>query len=188
MPTEQREHHAEKFTTQLWPSGPCLSLAECTGSDCRTGFHRIQGYCPKGSPLRDFLKSGHFQAGIIVLMLFYRACCGDWPTGYPTSPAPQPAAMLLAHAAHWLLYGLMLALPILGIAIVQGNGKDVVFLVARCRYFLAGQGNRAQPERNSRSAGQPLAVAGHLPCCGAVWHHRFVKDDTLTRLTGPIRP
>jgi cytochrome b561 len=43
--------------------------------------------------------------------------------------------MLLAHAAHWLLYGLMLALPILGIAIVQGNGKDVVFWVARCRYF-----------------------------------------------------
>jgi cytochrome b561 len=58
--------------------------------------------------------------------------------------------MLLAHAAHWLLYGLMLALPILGIAIVQSNGKDWFSWGARCRCsFLAGQGNRAQPEGNS---------------------------------------
>ena len=153
-------------------------------------FIEFKDIAPKGSPLRDFLKSGHFQAGIIVLLLLLPRLLWRLANRVPDiTPAPQPASMLLAHAAHWLLYGLMLALPILGIAIVQSNGKDLVFLGSTLPVFFSlGKETAHNLKEIHEALGNLLLWLAIFHAAAAVWHHRFVKDDTLTRLTGPIRP
>ncbi|PXX48805.1 cytochrome b [Aquitalea magnusonii] len=153
-------------------------------------FIEFKDIAPKGSPLRDLLKSGHFQAGIIVLLLVLPRLLWRLANRVPDiTPAPQPAAMLLAHAAHWLLYGLMLVLPLLGIAIVQGNGKDVVLLGSTLPVlFNVGKETAHNLKDIHEALGNLLLWLAIFHAAAAVWHHRFVKDDTLTRLTGPLRP
>lgn len=153
-------------------------------------FIEFKDIAPKGSPLRDFLKSGHFQAGVIVLLLVLPRLLWRLANRVPDiTPAPQPAAMLLAHAAHWLLYGLMIALPLLGIAIVQGNGKDVVLLGSTLPVlFNVGKDTAHNLKEIHEALGNLLLWLAIFHAAAAVWHHRFVKDDTLTRLTGPLRP
>jgi superoxide oxidase len=153
-------------------------------------FIEFKDIAPKGSPLRDFLKSGHFQAGVIVLLLVLPRLLWRLANRVPDiTPAPQPMAMLLAHAAHWLLYGLMIALPLLGIAIVQGNGKDVVLLGSTLPVlFNVGKDTAHNLKEIHEALGNLLLWLAIFHAAAAVWHHRFVKDDTLTRLTGPLRP
>ena len=153
-------------------------------------FIEFKDIAPKGSPLRDLLKSGHFQAGIIVLLLFLPRLLWRLANRVPDiTPAPKPTAMLLAHAAHWLLYALMLALPLLGIAIVQGNGKDVVFLGSTLPVFFSlGKETAHNLKEIHEALGNLLLWLAIFHAAAAVWHHRFIKDDTLTRLTGPLRP
>ncbi|WP_287877492.1 cytochrome b [Aquitalea sp.] len=153
-------------------------------------FIEFKDIAPKGSPLRDFLKSGHFQAGIIVLLLVLPRLLWRLANRVPDiTPTPPAITMLLAHAAHWLLYALMLILPILGIAIVQGAGKDVVFLGNTLPVLFSISKDTAHNLKEvHETLGNVLLWVAIFHAAAAVWHHRFVKDDTLTRLTGPIRP
>jgi hypothetical protein len=86
MPTEQRNIMLKNSQHSYGRLARAFHWLSALAVIAALAFIEFKDIAPKGSPLRDFLKSGHFQAGIIVLLLFYRACCGDWPTGYPTSP------------------------------------------------------------------------------------------------------
>ncbi|WP_293760250.1 cytochrome b [uncultured Aquitalea sp.] len=152
-------------------------------------FIEFKGIAPKGTPLRDFMKSGHFQAGLIVLLLLLPRLLWRLGNRVPDiSPAPHRHAMLLAHAAHWALYALMAALPLLGIAILQGNGKDVVLLgMTLPVIFHIDPASARDLKELHETLGNVMLWLVILHAGAAIWHHRFVKDDTLTRLTGPLR-
>ncbi|QLG88981.1 cytochrome b [Chitinibacter bivalviorum] len=146
----------------------------------------LKGYFPKGDPLRDGLKYAHIQAGLIVLLLVWPRLL--WRFGNPPpaiTPTPKKETMLLAHLVHWALYGLMIALPILGIVFVQSAGKSVDFFgwVLPVLFTVPTESARDVKEIHEL-LGNVLMWGAILHAAAAIWHHRFVKDDTLTRMFG----
>ena len=83
---------------------------------------------PKGSVPRETMKSLHFSLGLAVLALVVLRLVVRVSTRTPPIE-PRPAAWqtLMAHGAHLALYGLMLAMPILGWLLLSAEGKDVAF-------------------------------------------------------------
>ncbi|BAK78788.1 cytochrome B561 [Pseudogulbenkiania sp. NH8B] len=152
-------------------------------------FIEFKDVFPKGTPLRDAMKFGHFQAGLIVLLLVLPRLLWRLGNRVPEiTPAPHRHSAVLAKLAHWVLYALMLALPLLGIAIVQGSGHELAFFGQPLPVlFTLDRATAHDLKEVHETLGNVLLwlVIGHA--AAAVWHHRFVKDNTLTRLTGPLR-
>ncbi|OWY39939.1 cytochrome B [Xenophilus sp. AP218F] len=149
----------------------------------------IKGFFPKGSALRDGMKFAHVQAGLIVLLLILPRLL--WRVSNPVpaiSPAPGKLAMLAAHAMHWALYALMLALPLLGVAFMQGNGREVALFGMTLPTLFAVDPAAARNWKDLHELlGNVLLWGVILHAAAALWHHAIVKDDTLARLTGPLR-
>jgi hypothetical protein len=55
-------------------------------------------------------------------------------------------------------------------------------------FFSLGKETAHNLKEIHEALGNLLLWLAIFHAAAAVWHHRFVKDDTLTRLTGPIRP
>lgn len=81
------------------------------------------------SSLADYsvLVSIHRPLGILILMLAAIRLVIRWVTGIPKLPEAMPAwQKYVAHASHWLLYGLMFALPIVGWAMLSAAAYPIV--------------------------------------------------------------
>lgn len=73
-----------------------------------------------------WLLNVHKPLGIALLALAVVRLCVRFSTRQPPLPAGLPAAQAFAaKASHWLLYGLMLALPLLGWAMISAAGDPV---------------------------------------------------------------
>ncbi|OHX18676.1 cytochrome B [Chromobacterium amazonense] len=152
-------------------------------------FIELKGNFPKGDPVRSGLSYGHIQAGLIVLLLVIPRLA--WRLGNPPpaiDPAPSALMKLLAHAGHWALYALMLALPILGIAFIQAGGREVAFFGLALPQLLSPDPALGKQLKNIHELlGNVLLWLSILHAAAAVWHHAVVKDNTVTRLIGPLR-
>src|SRR5689334_9460464 len=84
---------------------------------------------PRGSALRTSLRDWHAQVGLVVLgLVWIRLVARLSDTVPPIVPAPAAWSRIAAHAVEWTLYALMVVLPILGIAMMQADGKTVALL------------------------------------------------------------
>jgi len=133
------------------------------------------------SPGKLKLYSWHKWAGITLLALIVVRLA--WRM---THPAPQfPAAMgvkarVAAHAGHWLLYALMLAIPVSGWLMSSAQGFTVVWfgvlplpdLVARD----AALGALLKDTHIALNYTLLVVVIGHV---GAALLHHFVRKDTV---------
>ncbi|QEL55801.1 cytochrome b [Chromobacterium paludis] len=149
----------------------------------------LKGFFPKGSAARGALSYAHIQAGLIVLLLVLPRLA--WRLGNPPpaiTPAPSPLMKQLSHAGHWALYALMLALPVLGIAFIQANGREVAFFGLALPALLPTDPALGRPLKEIHELlGNALLWLSILHAAAAVWHHAIVKDNTVTRLIGPLR-
>jgi len=83
---------------------------------------------PKG-PLRALVYDIHKQVGVAVILLGIARIAWRLAMGAPPLPDSMPARdRLLAHAAHFALYVLMLAMPAAGVLMSQSGGHPVVLL------------------------------------------------------------
>ncbi len=139
---------------------------------------------PKGSDTRDALKSWHFTLGLTVFALVWLRFALRL---YQVVPAitPQPARWqaLLAKLVHLALYAFMLGMPLLGWLILSGEGKPVPF------YGLELPGLIAENEALAEDIEELHATIGEigyyligLHAAVALFHHYFLKDNTLRRM------
>jgi len=80
------------------------------------------------SSLSDYhrLVAIHRPLGILVLVLVAVRLINRLLAPPPPMPADMPAVLrLAAHASHWLLYGLMFALPLVGWAMLSAAGMPI---------------------------------------------------------------
>jgi cytochrome b561 len=136
------------------------------------------------SPARLKLFNYHKWVGVTVLLLaLFRL---GWRLTHAAPPLlPMPRwQQLAAHGGHYLLYGLMLAVPVAGWIYSNASGYPVVYL-----------GKIPLPnlmERNRELAGllrdvhvalaTALVVLVVLHILAALQHHFLHKDDTLRRM------
>ena len=103
----------------------------------------------------------------------------------PALPGPMAAwTVPVAHAAHWILYALMIALPLTGIVLTFARGQALPILGlweiaspwARDRAF-----SRSVKGVHELLANATLVLAA-LHVAAALVHHHLWKDDTLRRM------
>jgi cytochrome b561 len=83
------------------------------------------------SSLADYhrLVAIHRPIGILLLVLVALRLINRLLSPPPPLPAAMPALLkVAAHASHWLLYGLMIALPLVGWGMLSAAGYPVVLV------------------------------------------------------------
>jgi|CABS01.1.fsa_nt_gi cytochrome b561 len=145
----------------------------------------IRGYLPKGI-LRNNLRDWHIQSGLCVLLLIGVRI--GWRSIAITPPILPPlprVQQLAANFAHWLLYCLMLIIPILGILSIQSRGDPVSFFGYPFPILL-GEENGLPYARLIRNIHEYLGniIIGLLVIhlAAAIFHHVVRRDNVLRRM------
>lgn len=138
------------------------------------------------SPAKFQLISYHKWAGMAVLALVVVRILVRLAKGAPALPASMsPAARLVAHAGHLLLYVLMVAIPLSGWLMSSAYGIPVVMFglwqvpdLIAANPELAPQLGQLHGALNTLLL---LVVLGHV--AAALKHHFIDKDGLLSRMS-----
>lgn len=146
------------------------------------------GFYMEGLPLSpNKLKfySWHKWAGVSLLVLAVVRLAWRMSHRAPELPLSMgPLARLAAHVGHWLLYALMLAIPLSGWLMSSAQGFQVVWFGVLPLPDLvskdAALGALLKDVHVVLNYTLLVAVVGHV---GAALQHHFIKKDTiLTRM------
>jgi cytochrome b561 len=139
---------------------------------------------PKGSDPREALKMWHFMLGLTVfglvgirllLRLVFRA-----PPITPTPPAWQQA---FAAAMHLALYLFLVVMPLLGWLTLSAKGASIPFFGLQLPALI---GPDKALGHSLEEIHETIGTAGYylvgLHAAAALFHHYFMRDDTLLRM------
>jgi superoxide oxidase len=141
-------------------------------------------FFPKGNPWRDALKDLHRSFGLLVFALILPRLMLYWADVKPDIvPLPSAIEQKLANIAHWLLYALLVLLPIIGYLMTDMAGKNVVFFGTPLPHFVGESKSLAKllKEVHELLGNAGLAVIG-VHAGAALYHHYFQRDNTLRRM------
>jgi cytochrome b561 len=140
-------------------------------------------------PAKITVLSQHKSVGMTIFGLAILRLIWRWMNPIPPSPANMPAWQRLgAHASHWLLYGLLLVLPLFGWLMSSARGFTVSWfglfsfpdLVTNNRplYDFFKQGHQL--------LATVLFYVALLHIAAALKHHFIDRDNVLRRML-PIK-
>jgi cytochrome b561 len=140
---------------------------------------------PKGS-IRDMATFVHVSLGeLIVLLLVLRIV---WRFLTPTPPLEPTglgtAGEVLAKLGHLAIYGLLLAVPVVGVVMVFHGGKPLpLFGLAEIPSpWLQNRELRHYSKEIHELLANLLMAAAGLHAAAALAHHHVLKDRTLKRM------
>jgi cytochrome b561 len=142
---------------------------------------------PRGASLAEWGPSAHASIGIMILLL--GAARLLWRLGNP--PPAQPTGMsrwevLASHATHWAFYGLMIAIPVLGLLAIVPFGEarldldKVTFFNLFPVAFLPNLGGWTLEAHEIASKIAQILVIIHV--LAALKHQFWDKDNLLSRM------
>lgn len=144
----------------------------------------LKGMFPKGSEPRELFKLVHFSVGILIFALVWLRLIGRLIGPTPAiTPQPPLWQTRLAHLVHLALYVLMIGMPLVGWLILNAEGKAVPFFGLELPLLIQPDHDLAENLEELHEAGASLGyllIAGHA--AAAVFHHHFVRDNTLLRM------
>ena len=137
------------------------------------------------SPEKLQLYSWHKWAGVTAFLLVWFRLL--WRITHRPPALPKTMSKLMqraAHAGHFLLYGLMIAIPLSGWLMSSAKGFQTVWFGVLPIPDLLGKnketGDLLQSVHMSLNLLFVAVIAGHI---GAALKHHFIdKDDILTRM------
>jgi len=140
---------------------------------------------PKGSDIREGLKTWHYMLGLSVLataLVRVGLRVFVWKTP-PITPPPPQWQMWLAGAAHVALYGLMILMPIAGWLILSAEGEPIPFWGLELPALVAPSKQLAEQIQELH---ETVATVGYfligLHAAAALFHHYVVRDNTVVRM------
>lgn len=133
------------------------------------------------SPSKLKLISWHKWAGMALFGLVVARLIWRFTHRAPELPKEMaPMSRMMAHAGHWLLYALMLAIPLTGWLASSAQGVSVVWLGIWQLPDLIGKnpelGTRLQDAHRVMNYVMLAAVVGHAL---AAAHHHFIRRDRV---------
>ena len=136
---------------------------------------------PKGS-LRAIARSTHIAFGVVLALVLIRRIWWRFTDGVHVPRAPGSTVDTIAGLTHKLLYLLLVATVLLGIANAWIRG-DTVFMLLKIPALYPGNADLKElvEDWHSWAANTLLIVAG-LHAAGALLHHFVLKDDILQRM------
>lgn len=144
----------------------------------------LREYYPKGSDLREGLKSWHFMLGLSVLLLVIIRIITRFLTAKPPiKPEPPAWQMLVAKGTHLALYAFMLAMPVAGWLILSAADKTIPFFGLELPALVApDKALSGQVKEWHETFGTVGYFLIGLHALAALFHHYVVKDNTLRRM------
>ncbi|CAM5789680.1 cytochrome b [Castellaniella caeni] len=144
----------------------------------------LRGLAPKGSVLREGMKTWHETLGLTVFCLvFARLVLRRLFDAPPITPAPPPWQDKAAHAMHWMLYTFLIIVPLLGWLTLSAKGKPVPFWGLDWPALLSPDKPLA---RTLQDVHETIGTLGYyligLHAAAALYHHYFLRDDTVRRM------
>lgn len=140
------------------------------------------------SPAKLQIYSWHKWAGMTLLFLAVVRLA--WRLSHPAPALPDtmgPLSRLAAHAGHWALYILMLAIPLSGWLMSSAQGFSVVWFGVLPLPDLVAKNLELGEWLNSihliLNYTLIATLIGHI---GAALHHHFIKKDTVMSRMLPL--
>ena len=144
----------------------------------------LRVFFEKGTETRDLFKMIHFSLGLLVLVLVVIRLMIILPQQPPEiTPKPMGSLQKTAKVMEVTLYLFMLVMPILGWLILSGADKPVPFFGFDLPTLIDPNKDFA---RTLKDVHETLGVIGYwlvgLHAVAALFHHYFLKDNTLKRM------
>jgi cytochrome b561 len=152
----------------LWTVGQCID------------------FFPKGDP-RVIVRSLHITAGAMLACVLAWRIVWRAQGGRRLPPADAGAKGRLAIGVHHLLYLLLVAVVVAGLAAVWIRGDNLFNLFKVPAFPTTNEDLREEAvDLHGLIANVLLVVAG-LHAAAAVWHHRVLHDGVLRRMWPTLR-
>lgn len=160
----------------------------------------IMADLPNSDPIKLDLFNWHKSLGVAVLLLTVLRFAWRFTHRPPALPAEMAGwEKRGAHAAHWLLYLLLLVTPLLGWAMVSASPRNiptVLFNMVEWPHipFLADMDTARKKEMHEvledlhAYAAYLMALLALAHIAAALRHHFLMKDDVLRRMLPKIVP
>lgn len=148
----------------------------------------LTDFFPRDSGPRAALLTSHFTLGLSVLAVavlrIVNRLVGGVPEPLPGGPRWQH---LLAGATHLALYGLLIAMPVLGWLTLSAGGTPIPFFGLTLPPLVGVDRTLAHQLKEIH---ETLGTAGYfligLHVAGGLFHHYLLRDGTLARMA-PMR-
>jgi cytochrome b561 len=145
---------------------------------------------PRGSELREGLKTWHFMLGLSVLGLgLVRLALRVFVWKIPKiAPEPPRYLVWLSAGAHAAIYALLIAMPIAGWLILSAEGKAIPLWGLTLPPLVGADEALAKSIEELHETGGTIGyfLIG-LHAAAALFHHFVMKDNTLVRMLPPRR-
>jgi cytochrome b561 len=148
------------------------------------GCIELRSFYPKGSDLREALKTWHFMLGMLVFALVWLRLAARL-SGPAPGIKPEPASwqQLSAKLMHLALYALMIVMPLSGWLLLSATGKPIPFFGLELPALIGANKGLASQIKEIHEF---LGTAGYyligLHAAAALYHHYIMRDNTLTRM------
>lgn len=136
---------------------------------------------PKGTP-RVTARSLHITLGVVLALVLLRRLSWRRSGGTVLPPADAGAGGKLAVGVHHLLYVLMGATVLVGLAAVWVRGDNLFNLFTVPAFDPNNKALRHDVVEWHELAANSLLVLAGAHAAAAVWHHRVLKDGVLRRM------
>ena len=147
-------------------------------------FINLADVFPRGSDTRNLMKTWHFMLGLSVLgLVLLRIAVNITKTTPAITPNPPKWQILSAKWMHLALYALMVCMPIAGWFLLSAIGKQIPFFGLQLPALIAANKVLAETIKEIHEAGGTIGyfLIG-LHAVAGLYHHYFVKDNTLLRM------
>jgi len=149
------------------------------------GLTYAEGLFERGDPGRDTVWWLHMSFGLLLLALVFVRIAVRVGSGAPEDVAgTSPLGHWAAHAIHFALYVLLIAIPLSGIALAALRDMPLSFFGLFTLPAPLAPNRAAVPsvqEVHELLANLILVVAG-LHALAALWHHYVRHDEVLRRM------
>ena len=139
---------------------------------------------PMKSDPREAIKAWHFMLGLSVLVLVaLRVFINVTDTTPRIEPEPPKWQTLLAKLMHLALYAFMICMPLLGWLLLSASGKPIPFWGLQLPALIGENKDLAKVIHEIHETGGTLGyILIGLHAAAALFHHYFVRDNTLRRM------
>lgn len=139
---------------------------------------------PRG-PERTALMGIHKSVGATVMLLVVVRLAWRFVSPPPALPGgTSPLMALAAKAGHLALYGLMIAVPVVGVLMSQAKGRPVEVWGLFALPTLVGESKDLGHllEEAHEVLGNLILIVAGLHAAAAMFHQYVLKDGVLTRM------
>lgn len=176
MDSDPKQHYPKEQMWLHWLSLALIAIAYAA--------IELKDFVPKSNVWHDYIKLIHFNAGLLAFaVMLLRVYLYKRNTEPQITPEPPLWQRKVSSITHKVIYLCFLSLPLLGLVLMYIGGKQWDFLGIQMPVSSAP--DRAL-SKSIKEVHETLADAGYfliaLHAGAALFHHYFVKDDTLKRM------